>query len=88
MPVSATFPRLAEYNFQYTHPMKRFLPALVAAIFICPLGLLAKPSLAEYLPADSWAVIEIEDFVTLKKEVEDDLSDLFGDEEASSNKGN
>jgi|TARA_B100001971_G_scaffold138000_1_gene127494 hypothetical protein len=32
--------------------------------------------------------IKLDINVTLKKEVEDDLSDLFGDEEASSNKGN
>ena len=32
--------------------------------------------------------IKLDINVTLKKEVEDDLSDLFGDEEANSNKGN
>ena len=32
--------------------------------------------------------IKLDINVTLKKEVEDDLSDLFGDEEANSDKGN
>ena len=69
MPVSAIFLHLAEFNHLLISPMKRSLPALVVAFFLSPLGILAKPSLAEYLPADAWGVIEVENIATLQKEV-------------------
>ena len=40
------------------------------------------------LKVDKPIHIKLDINVTLKKEVEDDLSDLFGDEDANSNKGN
>tara|TARA_B100001123_G_scaffold417520_1_gene520357 strand:- start:1133 stop:2971 length:1839 start_codon:yes stop_codon:yes gene_type:complete len=69
MPVSAIFLHLAEFNRLLISPMKRSLPALVVAFFLSPLGVLAKPSLAEYLPTDAWGVIEVENIATLQKEV-------------------
>ncbi|MFP6900397.1 MAG: hypothetical protein VCA36_05610, partial [Opitutales bacterium] len=50
--------------------MKRLIVYLVLAVSILPCGLGAKPRLADYLPADAWGVLEVEDLDALTEDME------------------
>lgn len=50
--------------------MKHLIHYLVFAASLLPLGLGAKGKLADYLPADSWVVAEVEDLDALKEDLE------------------
>ena len=50
--------------------MKRLINSLALVAALLPAVLPAKVKLADYLPADSWAVVEVENLDALRKDLE------------------
>ena len=50
--------------------MKRLINSLALVAVLFPSALAAKEKLADFLPADSWAVVEVEDLSALKEDLE------------------
>ena len=50
--------------------MNRLIISFLLASCLLPCGLVAEPKLADYLPADAWGVIEVEDMEALTKDLE------------------